>query len=98
MIVSFNLPLAPEDLKNLTINSYKFDNQIKLLKSSTIRDMKERIGDYLCLSIHDFIIKKTSHYGDELNILSDPLSKFDTDFQNIYIEFGKPLGEGIVSI
>jgi hypothetical protein len=60
--------------------------------------MKERIGDYLGLSIHDFIIKKSSHYGDELNMLSDSLYKFDSDFVNIYVEFGKPLGEGNIAL
>ena len=74
--------------------SYKFENQLQLTKKATIKELKERIGEYLGISLNDFLIKKGSHYGDELNIPSETLFKLDSDNANVYVEFGRPLAEG----
>ena len=73
--------------------NYKFENHIEMKKSSSIRELKKNISDYLQINFDDFLIKRNSHNGDELNILSDSLYKFDTNNINIYVEFGRPLGE-----
>ena len=93
--VHFNLPLDSTITKNkLTMNSYKFENEIEIKKNQTIRDLKTRIGEILKLSNKEFIMRKFSHNGQEIKSSNDSIEKLNTNSINIFIDLGMSLGEG----
>ena len=67
-------------------------------KSSNIKQMKLKIAEYLQIDEKDFLIKKNSHYGNELKASGETLDKLDVNLINIYVEFGLPLNEGNISM
>lgn len=94
--VHFNLPLELSLIKNkITMNSYKFDNEIEIKKNQTIRELKTRIGDILKLPNKEFIMRKFTHNGQEIKSSNDSVEKLGTNSINIFIELGMSLGEGI---
>ena len=95
--MKFNTPLPKEILKlgNITVRSYKFDNQVDISKTSTIKELRTKISQSLGLKEDEFVMKKFSHMGQELKIPSETLDKLTNSILSIYIEYGNPLSDGI---
>jgi hypothetical protein len=99
LIVRFNFPLQVTDKKiKITINSYRFENEIEVKKTKTLGEVKQRIAEVLNISEQEFVLKKNSHHGAELKNLSDPIEKYTTNAINLYIEFGCPQKENEIKI
>lgn len=106
VIVKFNFPVNSEPdtenkseksktIKNkkisrITFCSYKFDNQIEIKSSKTLRELKSRISEVLHIPDDKFIIKKNTHNGVELKNLQDTIDKYTSNTLNIYVEYGNP--------
>lgn len=96
--VKFNTPISREILKNgnITVRSYKFDNQIDISKFSKIKELRSKIAENLCLKENEFIMKKFSHMGQELKNNCETVDKLTSSVLSVYIEFGKPMQESII--
>lgn len=97
ILLKFNSPIPKDQLKNanITVRSYKFDNQIEILKNSTIKELRMKISDSLGLKENEFIMKKFSHMGQELKNINESIDKLTNSVLSIYIEYGIPLQDSI---
>jgi hypothetical protein len=93
IILKFNSPIPIDILKNcnITVRSYKFDNQIEISKISTIKEVRTKISQSLRIKENEFIMKKFSHMGQELKNNLDTIDKLTNSVLSIYIEYGNPL-------
>ncbi len=77
----------------VTLASYRFDNQLKITKKSTVKDLRREIAKYLALGEKEFIMKRFTHNGMELKNSNENLEFYNSKSINIYVEYGLPLGE-----
>jgi hypothetical protein len=109
VLVKFNIPLKKENLNNskepstsikkrITLNSYRFDNQLEIKKSRSLLDLKKKISEVLQISEKEFIMKKNSHNGPELKSLNDTIDKYATNLLTVYIELGSPQKDSEIKI
>ncbi len=91
--VKFNTPLSSEVLRNnnITIRSYKFDNQIDISKRANIKELRIKIAESLCLDQNSFVMKKFSHMGQELKNNIETLDKLTNSILTVYVEYGNPM-------
>ena len=95
--VNFNMPMDLTLVKyRISMNSYKFNNEIELKKNQTIKELKSMIGEIIKLSNKEFIMRKFTHNGQEIKASNDTLDKLGTNSINLFIELGMSLGEGIL--
>ena len=91
----FNSPL--ETILNKTkvsMNPYRFNNEIEVKKNQSIKELKSMIGEVLKLPNKEFIMRKFTHNGQEIKASNDYVEKLGSNSINIFIELGMSLGEG----
>lgn len=94
--IKFNNPVTPDNIKNANTRSTRYQNQIEILKSSTVKELREKIAQYLNIEPNEFIMKKFSHMGLELKNPKEQLDKLTNSVLTIYLEYGNPLSNGIL--
>jgi hypothetical protein len=90
--IKFNC-ILPKGTKVIVTN-LKWENDLIFKKDTTLKEVKQKISDYLGLDANAFIMRKQTYTGTEMRDLSSTLGEYTTGPMNIFIEYGTPLLEG----
>jgi len=85
-----DMKIKNKKISRITFSSYKFDLQLELKKSKTLKELKSKISEVLGIHEDLLIIKKNTHNGVELKNLSETIDKYSTSTINVYVEYGNP--------
>jgi hypothetical protein len=92
--IRFNFPVTLVPGEKVKPSQYKWDNEIEVKNYWTLKQVKEKIAEFLNLNENEFIMKKFSHNGTEIRNLKEKVSEITNNNMNVFTEFGTPLGEG----
>ena len=93
-----DVKIKNKKISRITFSSYKFDMQIEIKKSKTLKELKLKISEALGINEDLLILKKNTHNGVELKNLSETIDKYSTSSINIYVEYGNPQKDSEIKI